>query len=211
MKRPPTIIFDLGGVLVENVTLSALGALLPEATDAEAVRERWLASESVRAFELGRSDPATFATDFVAEWGVALAPAELLEEFVTWPRALWPESLDLIAELRAHHLVACLSNCNELHWAKFGGFAEHFDVAFSSHLLGRIKPDRDVFETVLARLAVEPGDVYYFDDSPACVEAARETGMLAYLATGPDACRRVLEAGGAVRAQAGRREPTATR
>ncbi len=196
MKRQPTIIFDLGGVLVENVTLSALGDLLPEATGTEAVRERWLASESVRAFELGRSDPVAFATDFVAEWGVALSPAELLAEFATWPRALWPESLDLIAELRAHHLVACLSNCNELHWARFRGFAEHFDVAFSSHLLGRIKPDRDVFETVLVRLAVEPGDVYYFDDSPACVDAARELGIRAYRAEGPDACRKVLEAAG---------------
>lgn len=196
MKRPPTIIFDLGGVLVENVTLGALGALLPESTDTEAIRDRWLASASVRAFELGRSDPAAFASGFIAEWGFALSPDELLAEFATWPRAFWPESLELIAELRVAHVVACLSNCNELHWARFGGFAEQFDAAFSSHLLGRIKPDRDVFEMVIGRLAVEPREAYYFDDSPACVDAAGELGLMAYLADGPEACRKVLEAGG---------------
>lgn len=196
MKRPPTIIFDLGGVLVENVTLSALVDLLPEPTDAGATRDRWLASKSVRAFELGRSDPADFAASFIAEWGLALSPDEFLAEFATWPRAFWPESLELIAELRAHHRVACLSNCNELHWARFGGFAEHFDAAFSSHLLGRIKPDRDVFETVLSRLAVTPDEAYFFDDSPTCVAAASDLGIRAYLADGPDSCREVLAAAG---------------
>ena len=132
----------------------SLGALLPEPTGAEATRDRWLASSSVRAFELGRSDPADFASAFIAEWSLALSPDEFLAEFTTWPRAFWPESLELIVELRAAHRVACLSNCNELHWRRFGGFAQQFDAAFSSHLLGHIKPDREVFEIVLSRLAV---------------------------------------------------------
>ena len=196
MKEPPTIIFDLGGVLVENVTLSALVALLPESTDAGATRDRWLASKSVRAFELGRSDPADFAASFVAEWDLDLSPDEFLAEFTTWPRAFWPDSLKLIAELRAAHTVACLSNCNELHWARFGGFAEQFDAAFSSHLLGHVKPDRGVFEIVLRRLAVQPQEVRYFDDAAACVDAACGVGIRAYLADGPAACREVLAAEG---------------
>jgi putative hydrolase of the HAD superfamily len=202
MKRPPTIVFDLGGVLVENVTLGALGALLPEPCAAEVLRQRWLASASVRAFEPGRTDPRSFATSFVAEWGLELSPDELLAEFATWPRDFFPESLDLIADLRTRHVVACLTNCNQLHWAKFGGFAGQFDAVFSSHLLGRIKPDREVFETVLGLLAVEPDQVYYFDDSPACVDAAGKLGILAHLVDGPEACRQILEAGGLIARQA---------
>ncbi len=157
---------------------------------------RWLASSSVRAFELGRSDPADFASAFIAEWSLALSPEEFLAEFTTWPRAFWPESLELIVELRAAHKVACLSNCNELHWRRFGGFAQQFDAAFSSHLLGHIKPDREVFEIVLSRLAVQPQEVRYFDDAPACVDAARNVGIRAHLADGPAACREVLAAEG---------------
>jgi HAD superfamily hydrolase (TIGR01509 family) len=195
VKRPPTIVFDLGGVLVENVTLEALSGLVPERLDTETIRSRWLASDSVRAFELGRSDPLDFATSFVADWGIALSPAEFLTEFATWPRDFWPASLELIDELREQHVVACLSNCNVVHWKRFGGFAEQFDAAFSSHLLGLIKPDREVFSALLSRLAVPPEEVLYFDDAPECVDAARDLGIDAHLADGPDACRRVLEAG----------------
>jgi glucose-1-phosphatase len=196
--RPSTIIFDLGGVLVENVTLSALGALLPEPIDDEELRGRWLASCSVRAFELGRIDATDFAARFILEWGLELAPDEFLAEFVTWPRDFFPESLGLVAELRADHVVACLTNCNELHWARFGGFAQQFDAAFSSHLLGLIKPDREIFEDVMELLAVEPVETYYFDDSPACVHAACDLGMRAHLADGPEVCRQVLAGAGLV-------------
>ncbi len=196
MKRPPTILFDLGGVLIENVTFAALNALLSERLEEQALRERWLASTSVRAFELGHIDPGTFATRFIEEWHAELSPDEFLAEFITWPRAFCPGALELVAQLRARHEVACLSNCNELHWAKFDGFAGQFDTAFSSHLLGRIKPDIGIFRAALDMLAVDAPDAYYFDDSAACVEAARGLGMLAYHVDGPENCRRILEAAG---------------
>ena len=197
-----TVVFDLGGVLVENVTLGALASLLPQPSDLETVRTRWLASESVRAFELGRISSEEFAARFLAEWDLALSPDEFLTEFDTWPRAFWPASLELLDELRRQHTVACLTNCNERHWRRFGGFAGQFDAAFSSHLLGRIKPDRDVFELVLDRLGSSPRETWYFDDSPACVDAALGLGMRAHLADGPEACRAVLSAEGVCGARA---------
>lgn len=54
--------------------------------------------------------------------------------------------------------AACLSNSNELHWKRFDGFGKHVDEAFSSNLLGAIKPDDDTFRLVLNLLNVEPGD-----------------------------------------------------
>lgn len=185
--------FDLGGVLVENATLTALSDLLPERLEPEAIRSRWLTSEAVRAFELGRSTPLEFATRFLCEWGLALSAAEFLAEFATWPRDFWPAALELIDELREEHLVACLTNCNVVHWERFGGFSEQFDLAFSSHLLGLIKPDREAFAALLARLAVPPAELRYFDDAPECVAAARELGIVAFLVDGPEACRRALE------------------
>lgn len=197
-----TVVFDLGGVLVENVTLGALASLLPQPADVETVRTRWLASDSVRAFELGRISSEEFAARFLSEWHLELSPNEFLAQFDTWPRAFWPASLELLAELRARHTVACLTNCNERHWRRFGGFTEEFDAAFSSHLIGRIKPDRDVFELVLDRLGCPPGETWYFDDSPACIDAALGLGMRAHLADGPEACRAILSAEGLCEARA---------
>lgn len=196
MKRPPTIVLDLGGVLVENVIFEALAALLPAPVDAGQLRRRWLASASVRAFELGRCDSAELAAGFVAEWDLGVSASVFLADFAAWPRGFLPGALKLVAELRRDHTVACLSNCNELHWTRFGGFATEFDAAFSSHLLGCMKPDRDAFEAALERLAVEPGETFFFDGSPASVEAARRLGMRARLADGPWARREALAAEG---------------
>jgi glucose-1-phosphatase len=60
-------------------------------------------------------------------------------------------------------------------------FLACFDSAFSSHLLGEIKPDRAVFETVLCALRVDASAVRFFDDSRANVDAARTFGIAACL------------------------------
>jgi glucose-1-phosphatase len=86
----------------------------------------------------------------------------------------------LLTNLRARHHVSCLSNCNELHWAKLSDFLKSFDSVFSSHLLGEIKPDRDAFEAVMRALGVSPRQVRFFDDIKPNVEAARALGIAAF-------------------------------
>jgi putative hydrolase of the HAD superfamily len=69
-------------------------------------------------------------------------------------------------------------------------------VAFSSHLLGEIKPDAAVFRKVMSELDVAPGSLYFFDDSAPNVEAARELGVNAFWVKGIEATTRRLEAEG---------------
>jgi hypothetical protein len=60
--------------------------------------------------------------------------------------------LDLIASLRGGFRVACLSNCNELHWPRFldeMGLAPRSIITSPRTQLGAMKPDRKIF-----RLAV---------------------------------------------------------
>jgi glucose-1-phosphatase len=89
--------------------------------------------------------------------------------------------------------VSCLSNCNELHWAQLAPFLEDFDSAFSSHLLGEIKPDERAFRAVLDELHVEPRDLHFFDDSRSNVQAARRLGIDAHLVGGFDDLERMLK------------------
>ena len=48
--RPDVLLFDLGGVLVENVGFERLNALLPATLPIEELKTRWLASTAVRTF-----------------------------------------------------------------------------------------------------------------------------------------------------------------
>jgi putative hydrolase of the HAD superfamily len=173
-----------------------MAALLPGAPGRAALQDRWLASPALRAFDLGRVSPDAFAAAMVEEWGLALTPAAFLAEFAAWPRGYYPGARDLLRRLRRRHRVACLSNSNALHWERFGGFAEEFDVALSSHLLGAVKPDAAAFGRALDALGLTPGEVWFFDDSAANVRAARTLGILAFQVDGPAAAEAVLASAG---------------
>jgi putative hydrolase of the HAD superfamily len=185
LKPPPKVLlFDLGGVLVDNVTFEELPKLLERPEPRPALFDRWLASESVRRFERGEIDQATFGEAFVEEWGLRIAPATFLDAFATWPRSPYPGAVDLLSRLRGRATVAILSNCNALHWERLSGLLAHTDAAFSSHLLGLVKPDQAIFRTVADRLACPPGSICFFDDSATNVRAAQSAGMQAHQTVG---------------------------
>jgi glucose-1-phosphatase len=195
---PTTLLFDLGGVLVHTRGFASLKALLApagcaEASDDQLLRDRWLSSPSVRDFELGRTTAPEFATRFVEEWGLSLSPAAFLADLAAWIEQIYPGAEQLLAALRQKYRVCCFSNCNELHWEEMATFLGGFDHAFSSHLLGRIKPDEGAFRAVLETLRAQPEDVLFFDDSRANVRAAERLGIKAFLVHGPEEARRVLE------------------
>ena len=182
MKSPRSdrvILFDLGGVLVENTGEQGLSSLLPYQLGRQELWARWLASDAVRRFECGQIPPEVFAARFIEEWRLEVGPAAFIESFVTWPRGLFDGAAVLVRNLRARHRVACLSNTNALHWARFPEFARMFDSSFASHLTGFLKPDPEAFEHVLRELDVRPDAVWFFDDLQQNVEAARKAGMRA--------------------------------
>jgi len=196
MDESPLLLFDLGGVLVENSTFESLRRLLPAPLDGAAIRNRWMASPAVRRNETGMLSPEEFARAFIAEWGLRLSPEAFLKEFYSWPSALYPQARETIRALRKRHPVACFSNCSILHWEKFSSFTDEFDLALSSHLLGAIKPDEEAFVRAFARCRVEPADVCFFDDTPANVEAARRLGARAFHVEGIGPLLRTLRSEG---------------
>lgn len=182
MSVRPVLLFDLGGVLVDFAGFSELAALCPLPEDE--IRGRWLESPAVRAFERGALAAPEFARRFVAEWDLALEPERLLAEFIRWNRGFYPGAERLLRRLRPRHRLACLSNSNESHWAARPELPPLFDDVFPSHHLGLVKPDREIFERVIARLDVDATAIHFFDDSAVNVLAARRAGMAAHQVAG---------------------------
>ena len=177
---------------MEVAIFEALRTMSGKALDDDEVRERWLRSAAVRSFELGRISPVAFASQFIAEWRVPLTPKAFLEDFGTWVKQPYAGAEALIASLRHEYHVSCLSNCNEVHWTTMAPLLTFFDSAFSSHLLGEIKPDQAVFEKVMSELRVEPGQLWFFDDSLSNVQAAERLGIRAFQVRGVEGTKRVL-------------------
>ena len=112
MEAPKLMLFDLGGVLVENAAFGRLGRLLPGSPGAEDLRGRWMRSSAVRRFELGQAGPGEFADEFIAEWGLGLSAGAFLAEFGSWVGGLAPGGPAERAGVQAGDLVL-----GRAHWA----------------------------------------------------------------------------------------------
>jgi glucose-1-phosphatase len=175
------VVFDLGGVLAEFSGVLTMRELAAIDSDDELWR-RWLECEWVRRFERGRCSAEEFAAGVVADWQLAISGEEFLETFAGWVQEPYEGAEQLVADTAERVTVAMLSNMNSVHWdLAVSGWplVGHFDHVFTSFQLGLIKPDAEVFEHVVATLAIEPGRILFLDDNLINVEGARAAGLQA--------------------------------
>lgn len=205
MPAPITlVVFDMDGVLA---TLDRLK------------RNQWLAEATGRP--PSHFDATIWHSDFEpsAEAGAYPEPTAYLAEFnrrsgCSLSREAWiearrqamtplPGTLALVRELQRAVEIALLTNNGSLlkatlpelfpeAWALFG------ERAHVSCELGARKPERAVFERLLARYAVKPREALLVDDDPANVEGARLAGLQAHLFKDPAALRKELRRRGLV-------------
>jgi putative hydrolase of the HAD superfamily len=182
--RPSVLLFDLGGVLIANPGFAKFNRLLLRQLELQELKSGWLMSPAVRRFESGQSDAIEFALGVLAEWQIEMDPAAFVEEFRGWPSDATVEAIELVRELKEEYTVACLSNSNAIHWERFTSLLGEFDIAISSHLTGRLKPDQDAFLEAARLCSAAPREICFFDDSILNVEAAASVGFHAFLVDG---------------------------
>ncbi len=185
------LMFDLGGVLIVNEMFEELPKIARQSLPKLELRNKLLRSEAMRSFELGKCSPEAFAIAMVDEFQLTVSASEFASAFARWPTGFYEGATELLSKLRKQHVLGCLSNSNELHWT--AGVTSHFDHAYSSHELHKIKPDANVFEFVTRDIGCRPEEISFFDDSRLNVEAAQAFGWSAYLTDGYGELLRVLD------------------
>jgi len=196
------LLFDLGGVLIDFSGPAELADLLAAPPPVAEIKRRWGLDPCVAALERGASDPATFARCFLDAWGLQLSTERFLALFATWSKRWLPGAVQLLAELRPHYRLACLSNSNPLHWQRnyaVHRIHENFEVCLASHELRCLKPEPEIFAHALGRLGAPAERVVFFDDSQVNVAGARAVGIDAHHVEGVEALRRELIALGVLR------------
>jgi glucose-1-phosphatase len=189
------ILFDVGGVLVELTGVATMLEWMAHRLDADGLWRAWLESPAVRDYERGRIDTPSFARGVVEEFALRVDTDEFLRGFAAWPRGPLPGAHALLDALHPRLIRATLSNTNASHWPRVMlemDFERYFDHHFASHLIDRIKPDRDAFEHVAATVGVPAHEILFIDDNAINIDAARAFGMHAERCVGPDETRRLL-------------------
>jgi 2-haloacid dehalogenase len=195
-----TVVFDLGGVLIEWDPRRMYRTLF----DDEAEMEQFLAEVCTPAWntEQDRGRPIAAATAAL----IAEHPArrELIEAFYgRWLDMLgdpiWG-TVKIVDELRAAgiRLVALTNWSHETFPAARPRmtFLDHFDGVLVSGEVKLIKPDPAIFELLIDQHDVDPSSAVYIDDSPANVDAAADLGFDAIHFLGSEQLRAALSARG---------------
>lgn len=176
------ILFDLGGVLIELAGVQRMLGWCAGIASTDELWRRWLHSPAVRRFETGETSAEDFAAGIVDEFSLPVTPRQFLAEFEHWPRALYPGVPELLSALAPRFRLASVSNTNALHWERFTrewSLDALFDDNFPSHRVGKLKPDAEYFEHVVANLGLSPGRILYVDDNRINTDAAARLGIVA--------------------------------
>jgi putative hydrolase of the HAD superfamily len=189
------ILFDLGGVLVRLTGVPTMLEWTPGDLTETELWEKWLRSEAVRSFESGRIEPQQFAERVIEEFALRVTAEKFITAFGTWIDGLFDGVDELLLRLRPGFRLATLSNTNAIHWPKLTnvmGLGTLIDTHFPSHESGLLKPDAAAFDNAVKQLGVTPDQILFFDDNALNVTGARESGLQAVIATGPESIIRHL-------------------
>jgi putative hydrolase of the HAD superfamily len=192
------ILWDIGGVLVELDSTTALSAASAESGLSEA-RIRAVLREELRV------DPAEYSLTEKAVAG-QLSGQEYLEQVSkALDGKLEPSRIRKIlgailrgTDQRVINIVrtlgnqgvrqACMSNVDEVHWQEIlrrFDLSDLFEVRFLSFAEKSVKPKPEAFRRVLEMWHAQPGDVIFVDDRADNVNAAIPLGLDGIVFTSP--------------------------
>lgn len=183
-RRPRTVAFDLGGVLVgvdHGAAARALGV-------SHAELERAFFADGIHdAVTVGALSGDAFAA--AAARALGRAPAEARAAWACVVE-VWPEGRALVEECLAAGLrVVLWSNTDPIHLEKMARALPPLPLEHVSFALGAQKPDAEFFRRGLARLGEAP---VFVDDREDNVAAAHAAGVPAHQVRGPAAARQAL-------------------
>jgi len=180
--RPPRFVFlDLGNVIVSFDRDRAHRQMAEVAGTSLATVEAAVADDLQTRLESGIIDWSGYHAEFCRRTGTTPDPAALAaaaSDMFTLNAAMLP----VIAGLeRARCRMGILSNTCGPHWqhllgCRYALLPGPFECLVLSHEVGGVKPQPGIYATAALRAGVPPESIFFTDDIPAHVGAARDAG-----------------------------------
>ena len=191
------LIFDLGGVLLNidpRATAEALAAMgVGKSLITDGLN---LVNPLLRGLECGTVTPEDIYTAVAATMGAEATPSLAQSIKEAWCSMLKDAPVEKFQRLRMlrkqGYKVFLLSNTNAIHWevieriiasVEGGKIDDYFDGIYLSFEMQCCKPDKAIFEKLLAKEELAAEDCIFFDDSQENCAAAASLGIAAHLIT----------------------------
>lgn len=189
-----TLIFDLGGVIVDLAperTLEAFAKL--SGKPAGEVLKINATNQAFHAFETGQISAMDFRNAVRNTLNVQAGDAEIDRCWNAMLLGIPDSKLDMLLRLKKYFTTIALSNTNSIHLSyinevilKGQRLDDYFHRAHYSHDLGLRKPDPAIYELVLQKHQLSPERTFFLDDNADNIAAATGVGMQAVLIRHPD-------------------------
>jgi len=180
------VVFDLGGVLLSHVRSwreAHERTSVPWDDHYDTPEFMAVTRPSVMDHMAGRLTPDEWYAAMVDLSGGRLRPEHTRAVLEAWLYEDYPGVTDVIDDIHAAgRVTATLSNTNPVHWEQALAISEalrRVQHQHASHLLGAVKPDREIFEVFERTTGFERAGIVFFDDLEENVHAARDAGWRA--------------------------------
>lgn len=195
------IVFDMGNVLMRWDPDSFLREFFPDAEDCRAAGARLFGGAEWPALDAGAMEEGEAIARVLRDLPERLRPgtARLFWEWhLHFPPI--PEMNALARELKGRgYRVYLLSNAG----TRFAAYREAipchdcFDGEVVSAFVRQVKPNPEIYETLLTRYGLSAEECFFIDDMPANIAAAQDAGMAGFVYGGDvGALRRALRGAG---------------
>ena len=203
MNGVKTIIFDFGGVIIDLDHVGAVREFKKAGlANAEEVLSPYHQQGIFQEFERGAIDRARFYEKYRELVGVNVSEKEIDNGWLGFIGGLEDYKLDMLDELRTKYAVFLLSNTNPvvMDWAFSPAFGkdgrtlpDYFDRLYLSYQLGCLKPDRAIFDHIVADAGILPEETLFIDDGESNCAAAAELGFKTFVPKNGEDFRYVFE------------------
>lgn len=189
-----TVIFDMGGVLIDLDQQACIDAFA-EAGYARAgeMLDPYLQTGMFLALEEGKLSPEQLYDTIREQSGKPISDETIASALGKFVKGLPVYKLDMLRNLRnIGYRTFMLSNTNSIMlrqiadtWFTQQGLTldDYFDRLFLSFEMGVVKPHPEIFHRMIDQSGIRPAEALFIDDAPANIETARNLGFHTYLAT----------------------------
>jgi len=115
---------------------------------------------------------------------------------------------ELLLKVKQKYRTFLLSNINSIHYDYVHDYLEKnfglennnqfFEKIYYSHLVGKRKPGKEIFEQVLQENNLKPAETLFIDDSPQHIATAKKLEIQTYLMTAPDTIQQFFKKEGLI-------------
>ena len=185
MKR--AVIFDFGNVICSFDLQQFIRRISPHSTRPLSGLLQLIPSftEIAREYETGLMSSNEFFGEVCRRADLAISRDEFIKAYCEIFTPI-QSTFDLIRSLKHRYRLGLMSNTNEWHYL-YGirpvAVFPLFDAVTLSFEVKAMKPARPMYDDILTKLAMRPGECAFVDDLQENVDAARSLGIDAILYT----------------------------